>query len=169
MADTPASEPESKSAKAPVVQVYESKTKRVPAAVVYVKSRKDSDDDDDDNEDNVNEVEDDDDEYDSQSYTSHGADRLADIESRVSKSLHRITRSYDRGVSTYLTERDKSGAERRDGAIVDLAENASKGVAETISGISPVLTDIAEAFNTKNARRQIRRVARTFGRIPFVG
>jgi hypothetical protein len=166
MADT---ETDPKTQKPPVVQVHESKTKRTPAAVVYVKSRKDSDDDDDDDEDTIYEIEDDDDEYDSESFTSHGADRLADIESRVSKSLHRVTRSYERGVSTYLGERDKSNANRRDGAIVDLVENASKGVAETISGVSPVLTDVAEAFNTKNARRQIRRVARTFGRLPFIG
>lgn len=168
MADTPATESDPKTQK-PVAQVYEPKSRKALAAVVYAKSRRDSDNDDDDNEDHVNEVEDDEEEYDSQSFTSHGSDRLTDIESRVSKSLSRITKAYDKGVSTYLSERDKSSAERRDGAIVDLFENASKGVAETISGVSPVLTDVTKTFNTKGARRQIRRIARTFGRIPFIG
>jgi hypothetical protein len=152
----------------PAVEV-EPKTKATPVATVYVKTRKVDDEDDDDNEDDLNEIEQDDDEYDNTAYSSHGGDRLTDIESRVSKAAHRITRSFDRGVSTYLTERDKSKANRRDGAIVDIFENLSKGVAETVSEVSPVLTDVAEAFNTKNARRQIRRVARTFGRLPFIG
>jgi hypothetical protein len=152
----------------PAVEV-EPKTKGAPIATVYVKTRKNDDDDDDNDEDDINEVEQDDDDYDSTSYSSHGGDRLTDIESRVSKAAHRITRSFDRGVSTYLTERDKSKANRRDGVVVDLFENLSKGVAETVSEVSPVLTDVAEAFNTKNARRQIRRIARTFGRLPFIG
>jgi len=170
MADNPVDETESKTKKSPVVHVYEPRAKKGTAATVYVKARKDSDDDDDDedNEDNLNDVEDKD-EFDNQSFTSHGADRLTDIESRVSKSIRRISQSYDKGVSTYLSERDKSKANRRDGAVVDLLENVSKGVAETVSGVSPVLTDVAEAFNTRNARRQIRRISRVFGRLPFIG
>jgi hypothetical protein len=80
-----------------------------------------------------------------------------------------MSKSVESGVSTYLTGRDESKAKRRDGAIVDLFENVSKGLAETISEASPVLTDVAEALNTKSTRRQIRRLARTFGRLPFVG
>ena len=142
-----------------------------PIATVYVKTRKtsdDNDDDDDDNEDVRGEDDDDSESYDSAEFSSHGGDRLTDIESRVSKSLHRVSKSFDKGVTTYLDARDESKSSRRDGAIVDLVENASRGVAETLSGVSPVLTDVANAFNTKNARRQIRRVTRVFGRLPLL-
>jgi len=155
------------------VIVVERKKGYEPVVTVQVKSRKNATDDDADddnrNEDHLDEVEGDEDDFDSGVVSSHGADRLTDIESRVSKSVHRVSRSLEKGVSTYLTERDKSTAKRRDGAIVDLAENVSVGVSTAISEAAPVLTDVAEAYNTIKLRRLVRRAARVFGKLPFIG
>jgi hypothetical protein len=72
-------------------------------------------------------------------------------------------------VDTYIEHRDDSKERRRDGAIVDFVENVSYGVSKTISEASPVLHDAAEALNTRKFRRQIRRIARGFARLPLIG
>ena len=93
--------------------------------------------------------------------SSKNSRRLIDIEYRVSKAMHRVSNAVDDGVETYLKKRDKSERRRRDGAIVDVYENAAVGVAEAISKSSPVLTDIAKAFNTRYRRKQFRRLLRS--------
>ena len=92
--------------------------------------------------------------------SSRNSRRLIDIEYRVSKAMHRISRAVNGGVETYLDKRDKSERRRRDGAIVDSYENAAVGIAEAVSKSSPVLTDIAKAFNTRYRRKQLRRLLR---------
>lgn len=101
--------------------------------------------------------------------SSRGMRRLTEIDRRVSKAVRRITRAVDNGVDTYIEHRDKSADTRRDGPVVDFVENVSYGVSKTISEASPVLHDIAEAWNTRRVRRQMRRVARTLTTIPFFG
>jgi len=92
--------------------------------------------------------------------SSRTSRRLEDIENRVSKSLRRVSKAVDRGVKTYRDKRDKSERRRRDGALVDIYENAAVGVSEAISNSSPVLTDIAKAVNTRRRRKDIRRFVR---------
>jgi hypothetical protein len=101
--------------------------------------------------------------------SSRGMRRLTEIDRRVSKAVRRVTRAVDNGVDTYIEHRDKSAETRRDGPVVDFVENVSYGVSKTISEASPVLHDIAEAWNTRRFRRQMRRVARTLTTIPFFG
>ncbi len=101
--------------------------------------------------------------------SSRGVRRLTDIDRRVSKAVRRVTRAVDNGVDTYIEHRDKSAATRRDGPVVDFVENVSYGVSKTISEASPILHDIAEAYNTRRLRRQLRRVARAFTNIPLFG
>jgi hypothetical protein len=101
--------------------------------------------------------------------SSRGVRRLTQIDRRVSKSVRRLTRAVDNGVDSYIEHRDKSAEKRKDGVVVDFVENVSYGVSKTISDASPILHDIAEAWNTRRLRTQIRRVARTFGNIPFFG
>jgi hypothetical protein len=100
--------------------------------------------------------------------SSKGAKRLMEIEKRVGKGIRRVTRALDSGVETYTEHRDRSKAQRKDGPLVDFVENVSSGVAKTISEAAPVLHDVAETFNTRVVRSQLRRIARTFGSIPFV-
>ena len=92
--------------------------------------------------------------------SSRSARRLEDIESRVSKSVHRVSKAVENGVSTYLEKRDSSARKRRDGALVDIYENAAAGFSKALSESSPVLSDFAEALNSRRSRKQIRRVIR---------
>jgi hypothetical protein len=101
--------------------------------------------------------------------SSRGARRLTEIDRRVSKTARRVTRALDHGVDTYVEHRDDSKEKRRDGAVVDFVENVSYGVSKTISEASPVLHDVAEAFNTQNARKQIRKITRGFANLPLIG
>ncbi len=65
--------------------------------------------------------------------SSRSARRLEDIEDRASKSLHRVAKAVENGVSTYIDKRDSSARKRRDGALVDFYENAAGGISKTIS------------------------------------
>lgn len=100
--------------------------------------------------------------------SSKGSRRLMEIEKRVGKGIRRVTRALDSGVETYTEHRNRSKATRKDGPLVDFVENVSSGVAKTIAEASPIIHDVAETFNTRVVRSQVRRVARTFGSIPFV-
>jgi hypothetical protein len=71
-------------------------------------------------------------------------------------------------MSEYQDQRDKSASRRRDGALVDIYENVSRGVSRAISESSPVLVDVSKAFNTKKNRRRLRKTLRRFPRIPFL-
>ena len=93
--------------------------------------------------------------------SSRQSRRLADIENRATKSVRRVTKAVNRGVSTYRDKRDKSQRKRRDGALVDSYENAAVGVAEAVANSSPVLTDIAKAINTRRRRKSIRGLLRS--------
>ena len=98
--------------------------------------------------------------------SSRASRRLEDIEDRASKAVRRVTKAVNRGVGTYLDKRDKSARKRRDGALVDFYENVSVGTAEALANSSPVLTDIAKAFNTRRLRKRIRKALRG---IPVIG
>jgi hypothetical protein len=99
--------------------------------------------------------------------SSRGARRFAQIDRRVSKAVRRIAHSFDHGVDTYIEHRKSSAEKRRDGAAVDWVENFSYGVSTAISEASPVLHDIGEALNTRATRKQIRKLVKGFGRLPF--
>jgi len=92
--------------------------------------------------------------------SSRSARRLDQIETRVTNSMHRVSKAVDHGVSVYIEKRDKSAEKRRDGALVDFCENAAAGISKTLAESSPVLSDIAEAFNTRKRRKRLRRVMR---------
>jgi hypothetical protein len=100
--------------------------------------------------------------------SSRVARRLEDIEKRLSKAARRVTKAVNRGMSEYQDQRDKSASRRRDGALVDIYENVSRGVSRAISESSPLLVDVSKAFNTKKNRRRIRKTLRRFPRIPFL-
>jgi|SRR6266404_2352837 len=92
--------------------------------------------------------------------SSRAARRLAFIESRTSKSVQRVSKAVENGVSTYLDKRDKSAGKRRDGALVDFYENAAAGISKAVSESSPVLSDFAEIANSRRSRKLIRKVVR---------
>jgi hypothetical protein len=100
--------------------------------------------------------------------SSRPARRLEDIERRISKAMRRVTKAVNRGMAEYQNQRDKSASKRRDGALVDVYENVSRGVSRAVSESSPLLVDLSKAFNTKRSRRRLRKTLRRFPRIPFL-
>jgi hypothetical protein len=92
--------------------------------------------------------------------SSKAARRLEYYEKRLSKSARRVSRGVKNGVDTYIDNRNRSERKRRDGALLDFCENASKGIAKAISESSPVLTDYTKALNTKRMRKQLRQLLR---------
>ena len=101
--------------------------------------------------------------------SSRGSRRLTEIDKRATKAVRRVTRALDSGIDTYIEHRDKSKATRKDGVIVDFVENVAYGVSRVVAEVSPVISDVAEAVNTRRLRSQIRRAARVFGSIPLIG
>jgi hypothetical protein len=101
--------------------------------------------------------------------SSRAARRAEDIERRVSKSLRRVTKAVDKGMSAYIDARDKSANKRRDGALVDFYENVARGVSKTIAKGSPAGVDLAKALNTRRSRRWVRGTLSSLPRIPFFG
>lgn len=100
--------------------------------------------------------------------SSRGMRRLINLDRRLSRALRRFTRAMNHGMDAYIDHRDLSRDRRKDGPAVDFVVNVSYGVSKAVSEASPVITDIAKAWNTRRMRRQIRRFARTFPRIPFL-
>ena len=98
--------------------------------------------------------------------SSRASRRLEDIDQRLSKSVHRVTKAVNEGVTTYMDQRDKSARKRRDGAVVDSYQNVAQGVSRTLAESSPVITDIAKAINTRRLRKRIRKILRGF---PVIG
>jgi hypothetical protein len=101
--------------------------------------------------------------------SSKTARRAEDIEFRVSKAIHRLANAAEKGVSKYQVARDKSARRRRDGALVDIYENAAKGLSRAISKATPATVDVAKALNSKRGRKQMRSVVKSLPRIPIVG
>ena len=82
------------------------------------------------------------------------------FERRISKATHRVSKAVERGIQTYLDERDRSVERRRDGAILESYVNIATGVSEGIADAAPTLTDVAKAVNSKRTRRAIRSIVR---------
>jgi len=92
---------------------------------------------------------------------------MSEIERRVSRALRRVTRAMNHGMNTYIDQRNDSRDRRKDGVVVDFMENVSYGVSKTMAEASPLVHDLAEAWNTRMLRRQMRTAARTFRLVPF--
>ena len=100
--------------------------------------------------------------------SSKGTKRLMEIDRRVTKAVRRVTRALDNGVAEYSERRDKSKVARKDGVVTDFVENVAYGLSKAVSTASPLIHDAAELVNSAPVRKQVRKAARTFGKIPFV-
>ena len=97
--------------------------------------------------------------------SSRSARRLEDIDLRLSKATHRISKAVEKGIRTYRENRDESAAKRRDGALTDFVQNAAEGISDAIADSSRAITDVAKIVDRKRVRKNIRRMAR---RMPMV-
>lgn len=80
----------------------------------------------------------------------------------IAKANRRVARAVAGGFAQYYARSDESGRKKRDGAIRDAVKNWAKGLSKAIRKSSGAPNDLASAFRTKRARRQIKRVARAW-------
>jgi len=94
--------------------------------------------------------------------------RGKDVEKRVSKAMTRFAKAADKGVNKYNEKRDKSDRKKRDGALLDLPENAARGLSKAAADASPAIGDFVKLFSTKKSRKSVRRNLRNIPAIPFM-
>jgi len=94
--------------------------------------------------------------------------RAKDVEKRVSKALTRFAKAADKGVNKYNEKRDKSDRKKRDGALLDLPENAARGLSKSVGDAAPAIGDFVKIFSTKKSRKAVRRNLRNIPAIPFM-
>jgi hypothetical protein len=97
--------------------------------------------------------------------SSRAARRLDDVESRVTKSVHRVSRGVNQGVVTYIKKRNRSARKRRDGAILDLGTNVVKGVARAVRKSSKAPIPLATIVNSRRLRKRIRKVLKNVPKV----
>ena len=94
--------------------------------------------------------------------------RLADIqeaEGHLLTALRRVTRAVDSGIDTYLTARDESIKEKGDQAFADLLPNAARGLSNALEILSPLPTDIVNAFYPDRVRDLVEDGTKVVGRV----
>jgi uncharacterized protein Yka (UPF0111/DUF47 family) len=91
------------------------------------------------------------------------------FERQIAKASRRVGNAVAQGFDTYLERRDRSALNKRDGALVDFAKNASKGLTEALRELSEVPDELGTAFDTKSTRRTIKFIVRSFAfPLPFI-
>jgi hypothetical protein len=98
---------------------------------------------------------------------SRGLKEIQQASRGLSKAGRTIARAVEAGVSRYVREENKSSRKRRDGALLDVLENAGDGLSKAVREASPISKQVFRALNRKSVRKQVRAVVRTFAS-PFL-
>ena len=103
-------------------------------------------------------------------YTS-GLKNFQESERSYSEALQTISGAINKGVDSYLDERDRSAAEKKDGALEDFFINSAKGVSVAAEAGSSAIYDIAKSidayFIPDRTRKDIKRSIRSLSRFRF--
>lgn len=99
---------------------------------------------------------------------SRGLEEVQEVERHLTRSMHRVARATEKGISTYR-DRSKESAEKKvDGAVRDFFPNSGAAMSRTLEEISPLPNDLARMMNTRQNRkrlsRQLRAISRTLER-----
>lgn len=86
------------------------------------------------------------------------------VERHLTRALTRSVQAADIGVEKYKKVRRKSARRERDGAIIDLIPNMTRGAAVTAGRMAPVSIDLMRAGLTPAVRRMSRRTIRSTAR-----
>jgi hypothetical protein len=87
---------------------------------------------------------------------SKGLGDFQRVEGRLSRVNRRVAKAIAKGASTYEKERKRSAGKKKDGAIRDFVPNLGEAMSASLREASSVPADVAEAVNTKGARRLLR-------------
>jgi hypothetical protein len=91
---------------------------------------------------------------------SRGLKEVQRTERRFAKAGRRFGRAIATGFDTYYDRNLESSYKKRDGAVRDALKNWAKAWEKTVEKSAGIPYDIAEAFDTKTMRRNIRTVVR---------
>jgi hypothetical protein len=100
--------------------------------------------------------------------SSKATRRALDVEKKVGKALKRFAKATSTGVNKYDRKADKSNEKRRDGALLDMPQNAAQGASRAASDSTPAIGKIVKVFSTKKTRKAVRRNLRNVPAIPFM-
>lgn len=80
---------------------------------------------------------------------------IQDSEGHFLRAMRRFSDAMDRGLSTYIDERDSSVAEKGDTAFADIIPNMARGFQAAIEAIAPLPVDLANALYPERARELV--------------
>jgi hypothetical protein len=83
---------------------------------------------------------------------------VQEAERGVSKALWRLTDAASSGVKRWRDETDKSSRKKRDGAVRDAVENASKALGKTLRVASVVPLDASKMLRRLKIRKLVSRL-----------
>ena len=78
---------------------------------------------------------------------SRGLRAIQELEVAGTKSSRRLTKALDRGLSTWITARNKSARKKRNGALRDSLKNSSKSMRQVLKQSSQAPTDFLDEFS----------------------
>jgi len=94
--------------------------------------------------------------------------RAQDVEKRMTKTMSRLSRAVDKGVSKYIDRRDKSDNKRKDGGLIDGPQNIVRSAARAAADVTPMIGDLMKLVSTKESRKALRRNFSSVPTIPFM-
>lgn len=95
---------------------------------------------------------------------SKGLAEVQEMERHLTRSMHRVARASEKGISSYRKRSLRSAEEKKDGAIKDFIPNSGAALSRTLKEISPLPNDLAKMVDTRQNRRRLRRQLRALSR-----
>ena len=83
----------------------------------------------------------------------------------LDKAAYRVSRAVERGLNQYRKQRSKSARKRRDGLLRDAPRNLAKGFGKTLELSNRVPFHVVRVFDTKQARKAVRRATKRIRKI----
>lgn len=88
---------------------------------------------------------------------------IQDSEGHFLRAMRRFSDAMDKGLSTYIDERDASVAQKGDTAFADIIPNMAKGFQAALEAIAPLPVDLANALYPDRARELVEDGIKTAG------
>lgn len=96
---------------------------------------------------------------------SKGLKDIQTLEGNILNVSQKAAKAFSKGIDTYQEEREKSAAEKKDGAIEDFVNNSAKAMSASIKEASDIPVDIAESLNTSTYRKLLRQSLKDTSRV----
>ena len=97
---------------------------------------------------------------------SRGLKELQVWDRNFAKSVQKLGRAVDRGLTRYMKLQDKSARKRRDGALKSYSKDATRGLQKMIRESTKALPAVRDAAVPKRVERQIRKAAKNVLQAP---